>query len=136
MQAKHKIFKGYQSKNETKNKKDYYDYDDEYKFYPQNQTKRTYSNEKSKKDLSKKRESSSREDDFDRYSYTTKISQRSMWGSKISIPKDNKENSIKHKTKNNSKKNSGITHFRIKNIRIFFRIIYSVYLFYTFFTWS
>ena len=115
MQAKHKIFKGYQSKNETKNKKDYYDYDDEYKFYPQNQTKRTYSNEKSKKDLSKKRESSSREDDFDRYSYTTKISQRSMWGSKIFNSRPSKESIKQINTINNSKKDSDIFYSKMSN---------------------
>ena len=44
MQANHKIFKGYQTNAEKQ--KDYYDYDDEYKFYPQYQTKSTHSNEK------------------------------------------------------------------------------------------
>ena len=113
MQANHKIFKGYQTNAEKQ--KDYYDYDDEYKFYPQYQTKSTHSNEKSKKGLTKKRESSSREDDFDRYSWTTKISQRSMWGSKTYNSRPSKESINKIKTKNKSLKTSDIFYSKKNN---------------------
>ena len=116
MQVNHKISKDYYYQKEKENKKvkkNYDIYDNTYdKYYPTNYSKNTFSKEKSKKDKTKYRESSSREDDYDRYSYTNKINQRSIWGSKIFIPRDSKENSTKVRTKNNSKKNSIIINYK------------------------
>ena len=111
MQVNHKIYRG---SKQTENDKDYYDYYDDDKYYSKFYQKATTTNDKSKKDKHKKRESSSREDEFDRYSYTTKISQKSMWGSKTFVTKNSIESS-RLKPKKNSKKLSDTTYYKSKD---------------------
>ena len=107
MQVNHKIFRGYK---QTENDKDYYDYYDDDKYYSKYYQKATNTNDKPKKDKHKKRESSSREDDFDKYSYTTKISHKSMWGSKTFVTKKSIE-SNRLKPKKSNKKLSDTTYY-------------------------
>ena len=108
MQVNHKIYKDYK---QTENDKDYYDYYNDDKYYSKYYQKATNTNEKSKKDKHKKRESSSKEDDFDKYSYTTKISHRSMWGSKTFVTKNSIESNRLKPTKN-IKKLSDTTYYK------------------------
>ena len=108
MQVNHKIYRG---SKQTENDKDYYDYYDDDKYYSKYYQKAANTNEKSKKNKHKKRESSSKEDDFDRYSYTTKISQKSMWGSKTFATRNSIESNRLKPTKN-SKKLSDTTYFK------------------------
>ena len=108
MQVNHKIYRGIK---QTENYKDYYDYYDDDKYYSKYYQKSANSNEKYKKDKHLKRESSSREDDFDRYSYTTKVSHKSMWGSKTFVTKNSLESNKLRPTKK-SKKLSDTTYFK------------------------
>jgi len=112
MHVNHQIYRGY---NQTENNKKYYDYYDDDKYYSKYIQKNTHSNEKYKKDRHKKRESSSTQDDFDRYSYTTKVSHKSMWGSKTYVSKNSKESNNRLKTKKTTKKLSDTTYYQNKD---------------------